>query len=341
MEYRKTVVLKDGRTCILRSGTERDGQGLLTLYIRTHEQTDYLSSYPDESSLTAEEEAAFLKEKAESPDEIELLAELDGNLAGIAGISRVGRREKVRHRAMFGISVDRDFWGLGIGRALTEACIECAAKAGYEQVELNAVAENTKALALYRSVGFVEFGRNPKGFRSRYTGWQETVQMLLDLSRAVPGTADGNETPAEDGIRIRRERISAEEYIAFLKRTDLGSQYPRERFAERIARLSDSVSISLTARTGNGLLVGVLFALSDFAYWLYVTDLGVDRQYERRGIGRRLLKTAHEAAGGEKDIAVYLVANENAVPFYEKCGMRKADDVMQYNHIEWTPFTVR
>ena len=109
MEYRKTVVLKDGRTCILRSGTERDGQGLLTLYIRTHEQTDYLSAYPDESSLTAEEEAAFLKEKAESPDEIELLAELDGNLAGIAGISRVGRREKVRHRAMFGISVDRDF----------------------------------------------------------------------------------------------------------------------------------------------------------------------------------------------------------------------------------------
>ena len=45
-------------------------------------------------------------------------------------------------------------------------------------------------------------------------------------------------------------------------------------------------------------------------------------------------------AGGEKDIAVYLIANENAVPFYEKLGMKKADDVMQYNHIEWTEFTV-
>ncbi len=31
--------------------------------------------------------------------------------------------------------------------------------------------------------------------------------------------------------------------------------------------------------------------------------------------------------GGEKDIAVYLIANENAVPFYEKIGMKKADDV--------------
>ncbi len=144
----------------------------------------------------------------------------------------------------------------------------------------------------------------------------------------------------DDSIRIRSERVSAEEYIGFLKRTDLGSQYPKERFEERIARLVDSVSVSLTARNGEGLLVGVLFGLTDFAYWLYVTDLGVDRDYERRGIGRQLMKTAHELAGGEKDIAVYLIANENAVPFYEKCGMKRADDVMKYNHIEWTEFTV-
>ncbi len=143
-----------------------------------------------------------------------------------------------------------------------------------------------------------------------------------------------------DDIRIRNERVTAGEYIDFLKRTDLGSQYPKERFEERIARLVETVTISLTARNGDGLLVGVLFGLTDFAYWLYVTDLGVDRDYERRGIGRTLMKAAHELAGGEKDIAVYLIANENAIPFYEKCGMKKADDVMQNNHIEWTEFTV-
>ena len=141
-------------------------------------------------------------------------------------------------------------------------------------------------------------------------------------------------------IRIRSERVSAEEYIGFLKRTDLGSQYPKERFEQRVARLVETASVSLTARNAEGLLVGVLFGLTDFAYWLYVTDLGVDRDYERQGIGRRLMKAAHETAGGEKDIAVYLIANEKAVPFYEKCGMKRADDVMQYNHIEWTEFTV-
>ena len=137
-------------------------------------------------------------------------------------------------------------------------------------------------------------------------------------------------------IEIKEEQLTAEEYINFLKRTDLGSQYPKERFTDRISKLVNNVSISLVARNKNGLIVGVLFGLTDYAYWLYVTDLGVDRDYEGRGIGRQLMKTAHDIAGGEKDVAVYLIANENAIPFYEKLGMKKANDVMQYNHIEWT-----
>ena len=141
-------------------------------------------------------------------------------------------------------------------------------------------------------------------------------------------------------VIIREEHISADEYIDFLKRTDLGTQYPKERFRERIEKLVGNVSISLVARNENNTVVGVLFGLTDFAYWLYVTDLGVDRAYERQGIGKQLMKTAHKIAGGEKDIALYLIANEDAVPFYEKLGMKKADDVMQYNHIEWTEFTV-
>ena len=144
----------------------------------------------------------------------------------------------------------------------------------------------------------------------------------------------------KQNITIREERVSPEEYIEFLKRTDLGSQYPKERFTERIAKLVRNVSISLVARNEAGQAVGVLFGLTDYCYWLYVTDLGVDRDYERQGIATRLMKQAHELAGGEKDIAVYLIANENAVPFYEKLGMKHADDVMQYNHIEWTEWTV-
>ena len=183
MIFHKTIKLKDGRVCTLRNGAEPDGQALLELFLLTHAQTDYLLTYPDEVTFTAEQEAQFLKEKAESENEVEILAELDGRLIGSAGIFRIGTAEKVRLRAGFGISVDKAYWGLGVGRALTEACIECAKSAGYTQLELEAVAENESALALYESVGFVEYGRNPRGFRSRVSGWQALVLMRVELDK--------------------------------------------------------------------------------------------------------------------------------------------------------------
>ena len=106
---------------------------------------------------------------------------MDGKVAGTAGIDAVGTKYKVRHRAEFGISLLKEYWGLGIGRALTEACIQCAKEAGYAQLELTVVAENERAIALYESVGFLEYGRNPRGFLSRTSGFQELVYMLLEL----------------------------------------------------------------------------------------------------------------------------------------------------------------
>lgn len=143
-----------------------------------------------------------------------------------------------------------------------------------------------------------------------------------------------------DNITIQEERITKEEYIEFLCRTDLGSQYPLERFEERIEKLVKNVSISLVARDMNK-IVGVCFGITDFCYWLFLTDLGVDREYEKRGIGTKLVKLAHEKAGGEKDIMMYLCANDGAVPFYKKMDMEFAEDIMCLSkNFEWTDFTV-
>ena len=181
MIYQKTIQLKDGRTCILRNCMASDGKAVLDVFNLTHEQTDWMLTYSDEMSFTVEQEADFLQAKTDSQDEIELLAEIDGRVVGTAGISHVGTAEKLKHRAEFGIGVDKDFWGLGIGRALTRACIECAREAGYVQLELDVTAQNEHAISLYESEGFVEYGRNPKGFRSRFSGWQEIVLMRLEL----------------------------------------------------------------------------------------------------------------------------------------------------------------
>lgn len=181
MEYNKIVKLKDGRECTLRNATAADAKAVLDIFILTHEQTDLLLSYPDEITFTVEKEADFLQGRTDSENGIEMLAEVGGVLVGTAGFGAVGDCYKVRHRADFGISVDKDYWGLGIGKALTEACIECAKKAGYTQLELNVLADNERAISMYRNAGFVEYGRNPKGFNSRISGYNELVYMRLEL----------------------------------------------------------------------------------------------------------------------------------------------------------------
>ena len=120
--------------------------------------------------MDAEQESRFLARKAESPNEIEVIALMEGKIVGTAGIDAVGA-----------VNILKEYWGLGVGRALMEACIQCAREAGYAQLELSVVTENTRAIALYQKAGFVEFGRNPKGFRSRTAGFQEIVFMGLEL----------------------------------------------------------------------------------------------------------------------------------------------------------------
>lgn len=181
MIYRKTVTLKDGRECLLRNGTGDDARAVLDIFTLTHGQTDFLASYPDEVSFTLEQEQDFLVGKEKSERDVYIVAEIDGKIVGSAGNIGLGKSEKTKHRASFGISVDKSYWGIGIGRAMTIACIECAKVAGYSQLELDVVADNKAAISLYRSVGFVEYGRNPKAFLSRFSGWQETILMRLEL----------------------------------------------------------------------------------------------------------------------------------------------------------------
>ena len=181
MQYRKNLIMKNGQAAILRSGVASDGQAALEVFNLTHEETDFLLSYPDESSMDAEQESEFLERKTASANEVEILALVGKQVVGMAGIDAVGACHKVSHRAEFGICLVKEYWGLGLGTALTKACVQCAKDAGYAQVELDVVADNVSAIHLYQKLGFVEYGRNPKGFRSRRSGYQELIYMRLDL----------------------------------------------------------------------------------------------------------------------------------------------------------------
>jgi GNAT superfamily N-acetyltransferase len=136
------------------------------------------------------------------------------------------------------------------------------------------------------------------------------------------------------------ERLEFAEYAEFLRRTDLGAQYPGGRFRERVTRLLAAVNVVITARA-QGKLVGVCLGLTDFAYYLNVSDLGVDRDYQRQGIGRRLLNLAHSIAGGEDDITLFLCAYTRALPFYRAVGLEPLEDMMGLEARVWERFDIR
>ena len=181
MRYAAMVALTGGVELLVRNAVASDARALWETMRRTHSETDYLLSYPDEQGTDEEREARLLEETERSGNEVELVAILDGRIVGSAGVAAAGSRRKVAHRARFGISVLQEYWGMGIGRVLMESCIDCARRAGYTQLELDVVADNERAMSLYRRAGFEEYGRNPRGYRSMAAGYQELVHMKLEL----------------------------------------------------------------------------------------------------------------------------------------------------------------
>ena len=93
MRYSRKLMLKDGRECCLRNGTKEDGGAVLENFRLAHEQTDFLLSYPEELSMTPGEEGEFLEKAAESESSAELLAEVEGRIAGLAGVHPVGEKK--------------------------------------------------------------------------------------------------------------------------------------------------------------------------------------------------------------------------------------------------------
>ena len=182
MIYYKEQRLNNGRLVVLRNGERKDGEAVLDNFIATHAESDYLLTYPEECSFTVEMESNYLEKKKNDEREVEILATLDDKVVGTAGIDSFGRGIKVAHRCTFGVSILKEYWGMGIGRKLTMAAIEAAKSAGYTQIELDVVKENERAINLYKTLGFVEYGENERGFKNKEGEYQSLILMKLVLS---------------------------------------------------------------------------------------------------------------------------------------------------------------
>lgn len=165
MEYQnKTITLKDGRTALLRAVCKEDAVPMIAYLKACYEQTPYLMRYPDEFAVTAEQEAAYLQRQLVSPDVLMIVCEVEGKLAGNCQLD-LNHWRKTRHRGQVAIALLKDYWGLGIGTAMFEEMIEKARQEKLEQLELEVIEGNRRAMGLYHKMGFVCAGEKPNAIR--------------------------------------------------------------------------------------------------------------------------------------------------------------------------------
>ena len=111
--------------------------------------------------------------------------------------------------------------------------------------------------------------------------------------------------------------LRAEEFQAVLVASTLSERRPADDLP-RLDEMLRHADIVVTARDG-GKLVGISRAISDFSYCCYLSDLAVDRGYQRHGIGKRLIEETHRHSG-ERSMLLLLAAPA-AEAYYPRIGM--------------------
>lgn len=166
---------------LIRTLTESDAEAVLEHLKMTCGETDYLSKYEDEVDITLDGERAFLNNLEKEESALMLGGFLDGELAVVASILPISNRDRMRHRGGLGICVQKRYWGLGIGKALLVTLMDEAKQAGFEQVELEVAAENERAVKLYETCGFEQYGVRKKGMGLRDGSYLDEVLMLREV----------------------------------------------------------------------------------------------------------------------------------------------------------------
>lgn len=92
---------------------------------------------------------------------------------------------------------------------------------------------------------------------------------------------------------------------------------------ERIKKMCSHSNLILTA-WDNDKLVGISRSVTDFYYCCYLSDLAVSKEYQNRGIGKKLIELTKNKIG--EQTALILISAPTAKDFYLKIGMQKIEN---------------
>lgn len=119
--------------------------------------------------------------------------------------------------------------------------------------------------------------------------------------------------------------LTAEQFIDVLNRSTLGERRPVDDL-ECIEGMLKHADIIMTA-THKDKVIGVARSVTDFNYCCYLSDLAVDKQYQKHGIGKSLIERTQEMLG--KKCKIILLSAPAATEYYPKIGFTQ-------HHSAWT-----
>lgn len=171
---------RHGAPIVLRTATQDDAEAILQHVAACDLESPFLSREPGELDATPDEERHLIRRYAETPNALFLLAEADGRLVATLSF-KSWHWKRMRHTGRLGMSVRKSHWSRGIGGLMLDALIAWARENGLtRKLSLEVQEGNTRAIALYRSRGFVEEGRLQRELRIDGQ-WVDVIVMGLWL----------------------------------------------------------------------------------------------------------------------------------------------------------------
>jgi RimJ/RimL family protein N-acetyltransferase len=153
----RCVRLKDGRQVVIDRSVENDAAELLEFLPLTHRESDFLGYLAGEFNFTIEQEQEFIRLPTTLPNTLLLVARDNGRIVATAGA--IGSKfKRAAHQTELGITVAGAYRGVGLGRHLMECMIDWAEDRQLRKLTLRVFTDNHGAIALYRSLGFVQEG---------------------------------------------------------------------------------------------------------------------------------------------------------------------------------------
>lgn len=153
-QYRNEYLLKDGQKLVVRNPEENDAQDLIDQMIAVDKETKFLAREPDEFNFTLEKEREFIRNSSSNENILFLIGKIDDVIVGNCSVGLIQNKKRYLHRAAMGIAVRKDYWGNGIGKKMMQECIKWCKNNDVEQLELEVVVQNNRAVSMYKNLGF-------------------------------------------------------------------------------------------------------------------------------------------------------------------------------------------